>query len=569
MKYKEQKGTIQASSEPRENGRVCISTELPTPPPETLGFIDSSKFEVVDPETGEIAQQGKLSQQDAINEARNIRFNLQDAAKNILYSYYGSLENVPVNKKGYQVHHRTCTCSRFRLGATTQIVKSKTNNKAFFAGLMNCANSRTCTVCSAKISERKANEMRTAFNIARAEKLGISLLTFTAPHNSGDKLEDLKKGISKALELFWTGATATRFKAKYGIIGHIRSFEVRHGSKGWHPHFHIIIFSELGKITQVKKKTKTKPARFRKCSSTLPNTDRDSRGNILLTQTDEWLLILDRWKSCCKRAGLNAPNLYGMDIQNGAHAGEYISKFGSDDEILKTKSGKTITWDMADEMTKGNTKTGRKGSSSPWDLLADSVDGETKEIRQENKKLFLFYARAMERVNLIRWSKGLRAYFDLGAQDTDEEILQQEEDKADLLCNIEPHEWEFIIKNKYRALVLQLAETKAVFDDDGIQIDGGHVAIARLLYRNDFESFEEFLYSFKERDHLIDYTDLLTNEFETTENKTGKDLSKINIKPEYKNHLTTTTRPIFQAIADRNIPKMLADEDIEKILKGY
>jgi hypothetical protein len=315
MKYKEEKRSFQelqavttrAKPEQRggsRSGSLGIATKLPTPLATTPEYIDSSDFETIDYDTGEIAQQGKLSQQSAINEARNIRFKLQDASRDILYSFHGS--KVPVNEKGYQVHHRTCTCTRFRTGSTAQIVKSAANNKAFFAGLMSCANSRTCPVCSAKISERKANEMRTAFNIARAEKLNVSLLTFTAPHNSGDKLSDLKKGISKALELFWTGATARRFKDKYSIIGNIRSFEVRHGSNGWHPHFHIIIFSD----------------------SKLPLTSRNDNGKLREKQSCDWLAILARWQSCCIRAGLNSPNKYGMDIQNGAHAGEYICKFG-------------------------------------------------------------------------------------------------------------------------------------------------------------------------------------------------------------------------------------------------
>lgn len=514
MKYKDKKSDFQAlealsaqrgATAPQRAAAapLGIATKLRTPPIQPTENTSFSGFELIDRMTGEILQQGKLSQVDSINEARIIRFNLQDAAKDILYSFHGS--DVPINSKGYQVHHRTCTCSRFRTGSTTQIVKSKTTNKAFFAGLMSCANSRTCPICSAKISERKANEMRTAFNIGRAEKLSISLFTLTAPHHSGDKIDELVPKISLALQHFWRGATAQRFKSRFGIIGNIRSFEIRHGDNGWHPHFHIIIFSK----------------------NDLPMTNRDSKGRINKEQSQAWNDLLARWQKCCVRAGLSAPNKYGMDIQNGAHAGEYISKFGSDDEILKTKSGKSISWDMADEMTKGNTKTGRKGSSSPWDLLALSVDGETKEIKQANKLLFLFYARAMQGVNLIRWSRGLRNYFDLGAQATDEEILQQEEDKADLLCHIQPYEWEYIIKNKLRALVLQLAE------------NGGADAIAQLLYvGNEYDSFDDFLLEFKDRNNLVDHTEYFQDDFETTNNLIGSDLSVSKVKPEYQNYLT-------------------------------
>jgi hypothetical protein len=487
----------------REKGSLGNATELRTPPSQSLDFLDLNFLELLCKETGEILQQGKLSQQSAIDEARSIRFKLQDSARNILFRFHGS--NVPVNSKGYEVHHRTCTCTRFRTGATAQVVKSKSNNKAFFTGVMSCANSRTCPICSAKISERKSNEMRMAFNIARAENLEISLLTFTAPHNSGDSLDDLKSGISEALSSFWRGATAKRFKEKYGILGNIRSFEIRHGNNGWHPHFHIILFSK----------------------NSLPHTKRDLKNRLEKEQSVEWLSILERWKSCCTRSGLSSPNMYGMDIQNGAHAGEYISKFGSDDEILQTKSGKKITWDMADEMTKGNTKTGRKGSSSPWDLLSLAVDGETKDIQNENKKLFLFYARAMQGVNLIRWSRGLRSYFDLGDQQTDEEILQAEEDKADLLCHITSGEWEYIIKNNLRAIVLQLSET------------GGSEAVARLLYSgNEFESFEDFYYNFLDRNNHVDYDLLDDSNYSTTSNKVGRNLSSSKVNTEHLNYLT-------------------------------
>jgi len=479
-------------------GALGNATKLRTPPLKT----DSSKsYSVTDFTTGEIENIGVLPKKQAINLARQVRYQLQDTARNILFGYYGS--DVRVNAKGYEVHHRTCSCTRFRSGVTTQIVKSKTNGKAFYSGLMNCANSRTCPVCSAKISERKSNEMRMAFNIARAEKLNISMLTLTAPHNSGDKIEDLKVKISDALQRFWRGKAAKSFKDRFGVIGNIRSFEVRHGSNGWHPHFHIIIFSK-------------KP---------LPLTARSKSGKPSKNQSEEWTKLLTRWKSACKLSDLDCPNEYGMDIQNGAFAGEYISKFGSDDEFLTTATGKKVTWDMADEMTKGNTKTGRKGSKSPWDLLSDATEAETKEERTDNRILFLFYARAMQGVNLIRWSKGLRKYFDLDADVSDEEILKQEEDKADFLCHITPSEWEYIIKNKKRHILLELAE------------NGGSEAVARLFYpAYSFMSFEEFYFEFMDRKNHPDVDMPEVNEYSTTETR-HEIIHKV--KPQHQNYLTT------------------------------
>lgn len=420
----------------------------------------------VDLSTGEVVSERKSSQHESIKEARRIRYKLQDAARHILYRFHG--ESAPISVHGFERHHRTCTCNRQRITPTTQIVKSKEHKKAFYAGLMSCANSRTCPVCAAKINERKSNEMRTMANQAEAMGLKLSMMTFTAPHNAADKIEELVPKISESLAAFWRGAPAKRFKEKYGIVGHIRSFEVRYGENGWHPHFHIIVVSK----------------------NSLPTTKRCGRGVVLPVseQSGDWCWVLERWQAMTVKSGLSCPNEYGLDIQNGSQAGEYITKFGSDGEILETKQGKKITWDMADEITKGNTKKGRKGSLSPWDLLALSVDADTDEEKRKAKIMFLFYARAMVGVSQIKWSRGLRDFFGIGKEATDEEILHQEEDKADLLCHITPVEWKYIITNNLRSMVLELAE------------NGGSEAVANFLFSiGGSGSFDVFLAEFKDR----------------------------------------------------------------------
>jgi len=444
---------VMAKAEQRMGGEpLGIYAKLRTPPKKSSEFLDES--------TGEFVVLGKLSSVEATKEARKIRFKLQDAARDALYLFHG--DHTPLNKGGYPVYHRTCSCTRINISSTVSIVKSSTNKKSFYSGLSSCASASTCPICAAKINERKSNELRVMANQAEAIGNNLSLLTLTTPHTASDKIEDLLPKISCALTKFWAGAWATRFKNKYGIIGNIRSFEVLHGLNGWHPHFHLIIVSD-------KK---------------LPSTNRTDKGYILNDQSDAWRHILNRWKSVSISAGLGMPNMNGLDIQNGDKAGEYISKFGSDEQILETKSGKKITWDMMDEATKGMTKLGKKGSKTPWALLSDSVDSDlTPEQRKEAKFLFLFYARAIKGKNMLRWSKGLRDHFGLGKQATDEEIISQEEDKADLLCHILPVEWKQILKLKHRNLVLDLAES------------GGSVAVARYLFgldkfADDFLTFE-------------------------------------------------------------------------------
>lgn len=436
----------QASGVPRmgAGAPLGIYAKLRTPPLE-------NGLEFVDRETGELVFQRLLTKEESTIVARRQRFELQSTARDILFKFHG--DNTPVNAEGFEKHHRTCACNLKRISTTCQIVKSTTHKKAFFAGLATCANARTCPVCAAPINERKANEMRVAANQLEALRLRFNLLTFTVPHTAGDDISFLVDGISQALGGFWRGSPAARFKKKYGIVGHIRSFEIRHGSNGWHPHFHIIIVTKSD-------------------APSLPETLRDNHRPLPEEQQcDEYRWILDRWKTMCRVAGLDMPNDYGLDIRDGSEAGTYITKFGGDGEIISTKSGSTVTWDVADELTKGNTKKGKNGSRSPWDILADAGNKSLSEkIRSYSRYLFLMYARAMAGVTQLKWSRGLRAIFGLGAALTDEEILAKEEDSADLLCHITPVEWKYIVNNGLRSQVLELAE------------NGGSDAVGRFLF---------------------------------------------------------------------------------------
>ncbi len=418
--------------------------------------------ELVDRDTGEVIS---LEKQGSAVDSRRERYKLLDAASDVLSMFYG--DNPPVKSNGHKKAHRTCDCHRVTVSPTAQILKSEEHRKAFFAGVAQCASVWTCPVCAAKINERKASEMRLAASQREALGLEFSLLTFTAPHTASDPIDELVKKMSEALSSWWRGAPAKRFKERYGIVGHIRSFEVRYGSNGWHPHFHIIVVSK----------------------SKLPVTLRSGFKPLPLDQQhDDWAWMLSRWQEMTTRAGLDCPNEYGMDLQGGDKAGEYITKFGSDGDFLKTGTGDQVTWDMMDEMTKGNTKRGKKGSLSPWDILRGIVDAEDDSERHRLRLLFLFYSRAMKGVSQVKWSRGLRSVFELEPEKSDDEIVGEQDDTAKLLCHLTLDEWRYLIKNKSRATVLELAE------------NGGSEAVARYLYSSLYGGeFDAFYRSFLNR----------------------------------------------------------------------
>ncbi len=468
--YKQQKAHF--ASDEADSGAAALgnATELRTPPLQ----------QIVDSETGEVVYLGKLTKKESISQARFLRFKLQNQARKILYGFNG--EKPQVNSKGYEVHHRTCTCTRFLVSDGATLLKANKATSHHFGGLMNCANSRTCPICAAKINEHKANEMRQAANLADEKGVKFSLLTFTAPHTASDSLDDLIKGVSGALSGFFRGAPAKRFKEKYGIIGYIRSFEIRYGSNGWHPHFHLLIVSR-DQLPLTKRSPKTsKPFSVEK-------------------QSLEWQWVLSRWQSMCIKHGLNMPNEYGLDIQNGGHAGQYITKFGSDGEILATQSGKSLTWDMADEVTKGHVKMGRKGSLSPWDLLSGSIDSDSDKQKGFYRSLFLDYARAVKGVTILKWSRGLRDFFGLKKEETDEEIIENQDEKSVFSAKIPSKLWRLVLNNEQQALVIDLID------------NGGVDALATFLYDLDYSDldFDSFKECIKTGDFISESVIQLTN----------------------------------------------------------
>lgn len=398
------------------------------------------------------------SKQDSIVKG----YKLLDEASRVLWS----------PKKGKD-QNRTCKCNKVRIDTDVKLLRDD-SGRTFYSGLMQCGSVWNCPVCSRKINEYKATEMRQAFTAALDNKDNIELLTFTFPHSINQSLEVNLKKLSQARQHFWRSAIAKKFR-NAGYIGRIDSFEITHGSNGWHPHVHAIVFSNQ----------KTKASHFK---------------DQLLKQ---WI------KSLYKFELANSLELKGiersLDIRNGSKAGEYVCKFGSDGDSKLTKDGsKNIHWDMADETTKAHIKTGRNGSLTPFDMLrlSSSLTDE-KEIKSY-RKLFREYSTCMKGKSQIRWSKGLRDYYDVDPSLSDEEIVLLQNETASLKAVITKPEWNTLIdletnkKHKsnetVRANLRYLAslETKGTLQSS---------VIARYIYTRTSQtlSFEDYLTEFLER----------------------------------------------------------------------
>ena len=298
-------------------------------------------------------------------------------------------------------------------GSDVSVLYSPSVLRAHYGGLATCGSVWVCPVCSAKISERRKLEIVNAANLHKAAGGGLYMVTLTWAHSRHDDLQQMVKSSREALRrLRMQWAYVQSLKA-IDYVGMIRAFEVTHGdANGWHPHFHELCF--------LKEKL----------------TDR---------QLDSWKRVLfEQWKKQCLRAGLGEPNrTVGVTIIEAESAAEYIAKFGNEPR-----------WGVGSELTKHQTKHGKNGNRSPWDLLRLYAEGEPRFGH-----LFREYANAFFGARQVHWSPGLKQLFGI-AEMTDEALAKMHEEDAYAVCRISKMDWKKVLAQSYEArpLILELAE---------------------------------------------------------------------------------------------------------------
>ncbi len=302
---------------------------------------------------------------------------------------------------------RTAKCLRVRKGGSDiLVVQSKEHKTCSYKGLQTCGSVWACPVCAAKISERRRVELRAAIDRHLANGGGVYLLTLTNPHHFGDQLAELLAGQAKALYYFNSDRASRKVFAGMECIGQVRALEVTQGrlrrvNNGWHPHYHVILFAAAGL-------------------------------DLAACQLD----LAQRWISACTKAGLKPPSVeHGLKLDPGQFAADYAAKWGLDHE-----------------MTKGHIKKAKDGES-PFDLLRAYL----ADCDKQAGALFREFAETFKGKRQLHWSKGLKKRFEIG-EITDEELANQQDDKAVLLGTITVSQWRYVLKKEARSLVLELAE---------------------------------------------------------------------------------------------------------------
>jgi len=235
------------------------------------------------------------------------------------------------------------------------------------------------------------------------------MVTVTLRHDRSDGLGDLLRSLKDAVRKLKSGRWWRDYKSRFGVIAYVSSYEITWGHVyGWHPHAHILLFLDTNKV------------------------DADLM----------WTDLVGRYVDIVNKLGGYASRNHSVDVVQG-------------DRKLKDYLVKHVAVDdgLVLEMSSTDTKDGRMGSKTFWDLVYLSRYFEyAVDLVKE-------YADATYRLQSLIWSRGAKD--DLGVSDP------QDDDKDDdqLVAIIPRPTWEVIRTHAMQDYVLSLA----VMGDDQLK----------------------------------------------------------------------------------------------------
>ena len=340
------------------------------------------------------------------SDALRIKYRLQTFAREALSE-----------KKGKE--HRTVFCLRrlIELATDVTVTKSIEHQRCRYSGVMVCGSVWCCPVCNSRISEVRAEEIKTVVNEHVASGGRVAFLTLTVPHGLGDDLSLMLKSFWMAFTRTWISEAAKRLKKEIVIEGYIRVLETTFSyQNGFHPHYHILLLyrsdrPELEIFDHIK------------------NT------------------LFPPWRNRCVKMGLGSPSYkHGLHVKGGESVAEYLAKFGREQK-----------WGLHRELTKLNSKRSNKDETyTPFDFLRCYLETGDKDML----RLFLEYSEAFHGKKFISWSRGLKERY--GIDDSiqkDKEIAESTDELAVVIGRISSEDWKKILHHEERVTVLILAAT--------------------------------------------------------------------------------------------------------------
>jgi hypothetical protein len=300
---------------------------------------------------------------------------------------------------------------------------------AHFSGVKTCSRIWLCPVCSATIRQARAREIEYGATMQLAMKGGLAFGTLTLPHERKDRLSASYDACRLGYKAVREDRSVRACMKDLGINGTIRSTEVTYGGNGWHPHQHLLWFLRRPLTVQ-------------------------EAGQLQVEMLRAWNGHLGRigWPPASKRRGCLV--LPVALERGGTSVAAYLSK-------VQDSYGEGSS--VSREMARGDLKSGKKKSRTPFEVAAGAVEGSPQD-----RARWLEYADATKGRRAIEWSRGLKGR--LGVLEVDDEQLQEiEQMRGERTASLSPQSYRLVARYGADALLLDLAE------------DGGATAVYELV----------------------------------------------------------------------------------------
>ena len=270
-------------------------------------------------------------------------------------------------RAGIYVTPRVQTCGD-ALSAAVGVDLHPDGLDASFSGVESCSSVHSCMRCAPAIRQGRAVEL--AATIDRHRELGgrVFFVTLTASH-SWDSLADSLDCLQRAWSsIMWgrgrkaldgaLGATWITSSAGTPQAGFVRAVDITHGANGWHPHYHVVVFTSA---------TADEAAVRRH--------------------------VVDRWMTAVRKHTGREAALWSQDcVEVGAGAsGDTAVAF------YAVKAGV--------ELFRSDRKVGLSGSISPWQAALAAADGDRFCL-----SLWREYERTMHGRHASQWSRALASW---------------------------------------------------------------------------------------------------------------------------------------------------------------
>lgn len=283
---------------------------------------------------------------------------------------------------------RVCKCGRVLHDADHGAGLRLGDGGAGWSGVVTCGSVWVCPVCNAKVMARRALELGTAIAAWQARGGTVVLVTFTMRHRLGQGLVLLWDSLSYGWARVTSGTSWLRDKGAHGVVHYARTVEVTTGRNGWHVHAHVLLFLH-GKVAD---------------------------GSLSALHGG----MFGRWRAAMVARGLAAPTMAGQDIR--VVGTEWVAEYLTKSTDRARSAGREVT------MSQGKRARSVLGTEPTWVLLDRVSEGDADAL-----DLWHEWERGSKGRRQITWSRGARQDLGLTAEQTDEEIAEQEHGGVTLL----------------------------------------------------------------------------------------------------------------------------------------